>query len=268
MFSRTLISDKGSDKIASHQRIIRIAHHQVIKYLPADNHFPSAKAIIHFEGVNGPDGLASKRAVEDEPHQFISPNSNDDKLIAHIKQHLHNAHTAYRRKNNTRLEFELSWLQHMVVDGLTPAHHQPFKDQLKDLDPRTQEELNSRFKRIFMPGANFRDLFEKNWQRLGPKGLGTNHVLFEFGIDFLIMPLRPRRYKLEISKKEIESAKTGHFLKLYWQAVQDINQLQMFERYEKKGWTTSLATDAREKLIPTAVRMVVLSWIAAVYRGK
>ena len=268
MFSRTILSDKRSEKIASHQRIIRICHHQVMRHLPPKNHFPTARAIIHFEGKNGPDGLPSKHAIDDEPYQFINPEHNDGKLMKHIENHLHNAHVAYRRRNTVRLEFELSWLQHMVVDGLTPAHHQPFKDQLKAMDSRTQQQLNSLFKRIFVPGRNFRDIFQKNWRRLGPRGLGTNHILFEAGIDFLIMPLRPKTYDVEISKYDIEKAKTGHFKDIYLASVHDIARLKMFERYEAQGWTTSLATDTREILIPTCIRMVTLAWLAAIYKGK
>jgi len=268
MFSRTLLSDKKSEKIATHQRLIRIARHQTIPLLPANVDFPTAKQMIRFEGANGPDGLPGKHSITDEPHQFIDPAKNDKKLFQHIKNHLYNAHQAYKRKNQTRFAFELAWLSHMVIDGLTPAHQQPFKDKLKELDPRTAEEVNSLLKRIFMPGASFRDIFEKNWQRLGPRGLGTNHILFEAGIDFIVMPIRPRSYPNSITVDDIKKVKAGRFLDLYWKSIQEISKLRMFERYEESSWTTELATEVREKLIPVAVRMVVLSWLAAVYKGK
>lgn len=269
MFSRTIFSDKKSEKIATHQRLIRIARHQTVPLLPANIDFPTAKQIIRFEGANGPDGLPGKHSICDEPYQFINPTKNDKKLFRHIKDHLHNAHAASKHKNQTRLAFELAWLSHMVIDGLTPAHHQPFKDQLKSLDPRTEAEVNSLLKRIFMPGTNFRDVFEKNWQRLGPRGLGTNHILFEAGIDFIVMPIRPKTYPaIEISTSDLKKAKTGHFLDMYWQSIQKINDLQMFERYEDSSWTPELATDVREVLIPETVRMVILAWIAAIYKGK
>ncbi len=268
MFSRTIFSDTKSEKIATHQRLIRIARHQTLPLLPTGLDFPTAKQIIHFEGANGPDGLPGKHAVADEPYQFINPKKNDKLLFRHIKNHLRNAHTAAKRKDDTRLAFELAWLSHMVIDGLTPAHHQPFKEQLKALDPRAAEEANSLLKRIFMPGENLKDAFEKNWQRLGPRGLGTNHILFEAGIDFIVMPTRPKSYPNHITAADIKRAKSGHFLDLYWRSIQKIDKLQMFERYEASSWTTDLAADIREVLIPEAVRMVVLSWLAAIYKGK
>jgi hypothetical protein len=157
----------------------------------------------------------------------------------------------------------------MIIDGLTPAHHQPFKEQLKANDPRAEAEANSILRRIFVPGTNFRDLFERNWQRLGPRGVGTNHILFEAGIDFIVMPIRPKSFPtVDITVEEIKKAKSGHFLEMYWKSVKHVDSLQMFERYEKDSWTPDLADDVREKLIPEVIRMVILAWIAAIYKGR
>jgi hypothetical protein len=245
-----------------------MARHQILTMLPKRNRFPSAKALVHFEGVNGPDGLPQKHAVEDEPYQFIDPKKNDGKLFKHVKHHLHNAHVAYKRKDNVKTAFELAWLSHMVIDGLTPAHHQPFKEQLKALDPREAAEIDGLIKRIFMPGESFADLFVKNWKRLGPQGVGTNHILFEAGIDFIVMPMRPKGYEVEIKREEMKKAKSGHFLDMYWAAIQKIAALNMFERYEKGGWTPDLAMDVRNILVPECVRMVTLAWYAAITKGR
>jgi hypothetical protein len=267
MFSRTIFSDKKSEKIATHQRLVRAARRQLQEYLPKNQPFPLAKEINHFEGKNGPDGLPGKHNIADEPHQFIDPKNPDGELVGYIKNHLHNLHAAIKNGDRVKVAFEAAWGEHMIVDGLTPAHHQPFKEQMKELDPRELFETNSLFRRAFMPGDTLKELFIKNWKRMGPKGLGTNHILFEAGIDFITMPIPPKKLIPKIPPEEIKLAQHGEFLDLYLSSVQKIASCQMFERYVEKGWTTDLAEDVREKLLPEAVKMITLGWIQGIYHG-
>jgi len=268
MFSRTLLADKHSETIATHQRIVRASRREALKYLPRTAKLPSAKQINRFEGKNGPDGLAGKHNVLDFPTEFVDPENNDGLLFQNIKNHMHALRIAYRQKNSVRVAFEMAWLEHIIVDGLTPAHHQPFKQQIKDLDPREAEEINGLFKRIFMPGDNMFDVFIKNWKRLGPGGLGTAHIMFEAGIDFIMMPLPPSTFETNFTVQELVKARGGRYLQLYDSSIRRINQLHMFERYEEEGWTTSLAADVRETLLPECVKMVTLAWLAAMPRRK
>jgi hypothetical protein len=241
-----------------------------VPHLPSKVTLPSTRQIIHFEGKNGPDGLAGKHGAIDAPNDFINPKNLNSPLLRDIKNYIHNAHVALKRKDEVRLSFELAWLSHIVIDGITPAHHQPLKEQLKAIDPRTEEEVNSRFKRIIYTSSDPVEALVNNWKRLGPRGIGTNHVTFETGIDFLVMPLTPRflASKATLTSAELKKAKSGHFLDIYKKSILKIDSLHMFERYEQSSWTTDLATDIREVLIPEAVRMVVLAWLAAVYKGK
>ena len=271
MYSRTIPLSKKTEKVATHQRLIRAARRATVPFLPTNTTFPPAKQIIHFEGKNGPDGLASKHSVGDEPTEFINPKDpTDRKLLAEIKNRIYNLHIAIKKKNHIRANFEAAWLSHIIIDGLTPPHHQPFKEQLKEIDPREAAEIDSRLKRIFTSGGdNALDTFALNWKRLGPHGVGTNHMMFEAGVDLLVMPLSPRHLsRVEITTAELKRVKSGRFISLYSDAVKKINSLRMFERYEKSSWTTDLATDVRETLIPEIVRMITLAWLAAVYKGK
>ena len=270
MYSRTIPLSKRTEKVATHQRLIRASRRTITPYLPTNITFPSAKQIIHFEGKNGPDGLASKHSVDDEPHDFYNPNDPSDyALLTEIKNHVYNLHIAIKKKNHTRANFEAAWLSHIVIDGLTPAHHQPFKEQLKEIDPRDAHEINSRLKRIFYSSDSTIESLTNNWKRLGPRGIGTNHMMFEAGIEFIVMPMSPRQLaKVTITTDELKKVKSGHFLQIYIATAKKIDSLHMFERYEKSSWTTDLAADVREQLIPEVIRMVVLSWLAAVYKGK
>ncbi|MDR2336595.1 MAG: hypothetical protein LBE03_00625 [Candidatus Nomurabacteria bacterium] len=267
MFSRTILSDKKSEKIATHQRLVRAARRKLQDYLPENQVFPLAKEINHFEGKNGPDGLLSKHNVADEPHQFIDPKHPDGELLGYIRNHLYNLHEAYQHNDRVKMAFEAAWGEHMIVDGLTPAHQQPFKEQLRELDPRDLAETNSVLKRIFMPGDSLKEYFIKNWKKIGPKGLGTNHILFEAGIDFITMPLSPKKLIPDLEQSEVEAAKQGNFTELYIAAIHKIAGYKMFERYVAEGWTTDLAEDVRAKLLPEAVKMVTLGWIQGIFYG-
>jgi hypothetical protein len=264
MFSRTIFADGQTEKAATHQRICRAARHEVTKYLPAGKFLPSSKQIVHFEGHNGPDGLAGKHSTGDFPTEFIDPADPNPPLYDEILNRIHNLRRAAKQHNEVRMAFEMAWLEHVVVDGLTPAHHQPFKKQLKELDPRSEAEINSILKRILVPSKNPLDLVLKNLRKSGPRGIATHHILFEAGIDFIVMPTSPKKLAptIEISVRDLALAKSGKYPALYRQSVDHINQHQMFQRYETAGWTSDLVEDVRKVLLPEAVRMVILAWLA------
>ncbi|MDR1032495.1 MAG: hypothetical protein LBL84_00595 [Candidatus Nomurabacteria bacterium] len=269
MFSRYLFPDKKTEKVATHQRLDRAARRQITGHLPKDCHFPTAKEIIHFEGMNGPDGLASKRGnLQDEPHQFVPPDFSDKRLLNHISNHIHNLHVASLKNDRVRMSFEAAWMAHMIVDGLSPSHHQPFKEQLRELDNREVDELKSRVSRIVTPGTSMKDFLSLNWKRLGPKGIGTNHVMFEAGVEFLMLPYRSKQLAVELSREDVKRAKSGEYIEMFKGSIKYIDGYQMFERYEQKSWTEDLARDVRHVMVPEMVKMITLGWLAGIYKGE
>ena len=93
----------------------------------ASRKFPSIDEILNFEGIRGPDGLKRKSPGVDEPEHFIIPDKDDGVLIGYIRNHHWNLVRALRRKDRERAAFEAAWLAHAITDGLTPAHHYPFR---------------------------------------------------------------------------------------------------------------------------------------------
>jgi hypothetical protein len=266
MFSRTIIQDKKTEKLATHQRLDRAARRQIAHYLPKGCHFPTSREIVHFEGKNGPDGLASKKGnVDDEPWQFLPPDFSDTRLLTHIDNHIYNLHRALKRQDRVRTSFEAAWLAHMIVDGLSPSHHQPFKEQLRELDNRDVQALKGRLERMITPGASMREFLALNWKRMGPRGVGTNHIMFEFGVEFILMPVLPKQLAVPIEPILVQSAKEGKFLDIFKASVRHINDYQMYERYEAKAWTEDLARDVRTVLLPEMVQMITLGWLAGAY---
>ncbi|MDR0397879.1 MAG: hypothetical protein LBH36_01695 [Candidatus Nomurabacteria bacterium] len=269
MFSRYIFPDKKTEKAATHQRLDRAARRQIARHLPKGLCFPTAKEIIHFEGMNGPDGLASKKgAYIDEPYQFIPPDFSDTRLLVCVKNHLYNLHEATKADNRVRMSFEAAWMAHMIVDGLSPPHHQPLKEQLRELDNRELSELKSRISRIITPGTNMKEFFELNWKRMGPRGVGTNHVMFEAGVDFLLMPYTTKQLVTSLHCEDIKRAKNGEYISMFKKSVEYIDSYQMFERYERDGWTEALAHDVRDVMVPEMIKMISLGWLAGIYKGE
>lgn len=264
MFSRTIFADSRTEKIATHQRLVRAARTTTLQYLPAKARLrlPSSKQINHFEGKNGPDGLAGKHSIGDFPTEMLDPTARRPEILDQINYHLKCLRRAYRRHDDIRVAFELAWSQHLIIDGLTPAHHHDYHGQNKEIDPRELEEINSILKRIFTPGATFTDAVKRNWKKIGPRGLATNHILFEAGIDFIVMPLPASRLALELNPADIKRAKQGKYDRLYMESVRKIATLNLFERYEHSGWTNDLVDDVRRVLLPECVKIISLGWLS------
>jgi hypothetical protein len=254
MFSRTIPICKRTEKASSHQKLLRAARRVITPYLPADITFPSATKIIHFEGKNGPDGLLDKCSITDIPVDSVDIKDPSDRaLFDHIENHIHNLGVALRKKNTVRAEFEAAWLEHLVVDGLTPAHHHSF---------------------IALRGGtssgSILGTLKLYWGNFGPgSGVGINHFTFEAGIESIVVSLSPSTLaKVEISAAELEKVKSGQFIELYETAIRKIDAYKMFQRYKRSSWNAKLALNVRKVLIPEAVRMVALAWLAAAYKEE
>jgi len=258
MFSRTIPINKKTEKVSSHQKLVRAARRAIVPYLPDGVGFPSAAQIINFEGKNGPDGLLDKHGAFDMPEDFVDLNDPTDRvLFEQIKNHIHNLHVALKKDNAVRAEFEAAWLEHFVVDGLTPAHHRPLKVR--------PQKTNTRGNR-----SNVLSAAKLYWKAFGPGGdVGMGHMAFEAGIEFIIMPMSPSKLaEVKITDDELEKIKSGKFIELYEKSIRKIDTYKMFQRYKESFWTNKLAFEVRKVLIPEAVRMVALAWLTAVYKGK
>ncbi len=151
--------------MGAHQRIDRIAKRHLRKVLPRRAFFPTIAEIIHFEGLNGPDGLKRKSPGRDEPWHFIDPDDlNDTQLLDMIDDHMVNLEKALLKRDRVRAAFEAAWLAHTIVDGLTPAHHYPFEAKLDELrGGEGLETRNSLKQKLVLPGETRRNIIKNNW---------------------------------------------------------------------------------------------------------
>lgn len=268
MYSGTTLSKRSGRILGAHQKIDRVARRALKSALPKVV-FPTTREIMHFEGMNGPDGIKRKSPARDEPWHYYDPTDPaDDRLIAMIEQHLSNLTVALRTRNNEKAAFEAAWLAHAVVDGLTPAHHFPLEEKLEEMRGEGLETRTTVRDKLLIrrPGDTGRQMLVKNWQFWGAKGIMTTHGLFEWGVATTIAPLRLRRGYPE--REDLARVRREGIVPLFKEAAQHIYSLNMYERFYRKGWTKKLARQTREDLVPLIIKTVALAWYFAVYEAR
>ncbi len=265
MYSGTTLRRGSGNVLGAHQKIDRLAMRYIKKQLPEGVVFPKIDEILHFEGNNGPDGIKRKSPARDEPWHYFDPNDPRDKgLLVMIEDHSYNLTQALKSGNRERAAFEAAWMAHALVDGLTPAHHYPLEEKLEQLRGEGLETRRTiRDKLIITGGRSRRDTLRRNWEFWGAKGVMTTHVLFEIGIATTIAPLtlpkgRPDSHEIARVRRE----GIGPF---FLEAARHISRLNMYERFHKKGWTSKLARQTREDLVPLIVKTVALAWYSAAW---
>lgn len=261
MYSGTTISTYSGKVLGAHQKIDRVARRHLELLVP-HSVFPSAKRILHFEGVNGPDAIKRKSPAQDEPWHFIQPFDKTDTVLTEIiNDHYDNLVVALRKEDTVRAAFEAAWLAHAVVDGLTPAHHYPFEEKLTELRGEGLETRRSVKQKILLPGETLRQQARNNWGVWGPKGLFTTHFAFEWGVSMLMMPLKLKTALPSEADLKAFRAKT---IDVWFRAIaQDVAKLELYDEFYKEGWSKSLTKSIRQQLAPTIVRTVTTIWYGA-----
>jgi hypothetical protein len=265
MFSGTTL--KGSRQFdawfGAHQKIDRTARRHLGVLVP-DVTFPTRKEIVRFEGMDGPDGIKRKTPAQDEPWHYFDPaDPNDTQLLDIIDDHFRKLVIALRERNDARASFEAAWLSHAIVDGLTPAHHYPYEEELIRLRGGAGIETRTSPKeKIVMPGDTLPERLSNNWQMWGDKGLLATHIAFELGVAVMMMPLRLKQ-ALPNGEEQFKVLQIG-VRSLFVERAKGIDELQMYQMFYKSGWTPSLAQIVRKKLVPKIVNTVTLIWYAAV----
>ena len=262
MYAGTTIHGKSGGFIGVHQKIDRIARRNLNKLPHVSKAFPGIRAILHFEGNNGPDALKRKSPSVDEPWHFIDPTNADDReLVRMIMDHHHNLVEALKFGDQIKAAFEAAWLAHAIADGLTPAHHYPLSEKIEQLWGKPKEErLTVRDKNI-IKGHTHRDTISKNWQYWGAKGVFMTHGLFELGVATSIKTTTfpdsapSSEWLAKADKKGLEQ--------VFLDAVHEIYDLNMYERFWKNGWSAKLARETRAVLIPKICAVIAYAWYTA-----
>ncbi len=268
MYSGTTFRTKSGRYMGVHQKIDRVARRHIAHHAPAKYDFPQVSDILHFEGLNGPDGIKRKSPAVDEPWHYIDPNDPSDRaIIEMINDHIYNLSHALRDGNVERSAFESAWLAHAIVDGLTPAHHYPLEEKLSEL--RGGEGLDTRISakdKILLPGVTRRIQIRNNWEYWGAKGVMTTHLAFELGVA-----TASAANKFEDSsptKQEFDGViKTG-FETVFFRILREIDDLKMYEEFSRSGWTRQIARETKDVLMPQIIKAVTLAWYQALMASR
>lgn len=300
MYSTTAISknSKLSGRIVgTHQRLDQAARKALAHHLPRGKYFPASKEIIYFEGIRGPDGLKRKSPGIDEPSHMLSFDdvqnqestkppaastnlkASDDSLAntpasasghEHLDQrsvltiildHHWNLVRALEKRNDVRAAFEAAWMAHMLTDGLTPAHHFPLS--------KIQDELmtDKEMMRVFgqpikgvMHGRSMLETLRNNWLYWGAGGHMSKHIAYEYGVAMIAATLPPKAFLPDIKPTDLEDTDIEQ---IFDKSLQLVKNLNMYERFCQDGWTTELALQTKEILLPEIVKAITLGWYSA-----
>ncbi len=264
MYSGTTLTRFSGRVMGTHQKLDRLAYKQLQKLGVQTSDFPTIRRILHYEGMNGPDGIKRKSPAQDEPWHFMNPFDNEDtQLLEIVQDHYNKLVEHLREKNTERAAFEAAWLAHAIVDGLTPAHHFPYEEKLNELRGEGIETRNSYKGKLILPGKTNREKVRKNWKMWGSKGLLTAHIMFEAGVASLMKPLTFQ--EALPTKSDIVKIKKIGITKWFHHTAKEIAVLDMYHHYIDRGWTPKLAWQVRHKLGPAMVQTITLAWLHAVH---
>jgi hypothetical protein len=248
--------------IGTHQKIDRVARRHFsrhVRTLP----FPSIDEILHFEGARGPDAIKLKSRLSDKPQHFIDPSaiSEDEGLLVVLRNHGRNLTQALVSGDAVKASFEAAWLAHAVTDGLTPAHHEPYEELVKELMREEEDRQNFRGKVMMSGKGSKRQFVRNNWQYWGAKGIMTTHTLFEAGVATTAKPLAFKT--AAATAEDIEDLRRRGFEAVYIDMIHTIDELGMYTRFKREGWTRTLASQTTKQLLPTIIYAVEMAWLEA-----
>lgn len=261
-------SKKPGSIMGTHQKLDKVARRVLSRYYPGSlKNFPGIERILYFEGIRGPDGIKRKSPGVDDPDYFIEPGNDDGVLFGLISDHQYNLARALFEKDEIRAAFEAAWLAHSIVDGLTPAHHYPYRRAVDELmsDKDYKELFGVKIKGI-MRGDNLAQAIRNNWLYWGTGGVMTKHVAFEFGVVYTIAPVTLKSLMPEgLHKKDFLGI---NYKKEFYSSLDKVANLKLYDRFLEKGWTPDIVMDVRNILIPEIVRAVAIIWASSLEEAR
>lgn len=153
-------------------------------------------------------------------------------------------------------------MAHMITDGLTPAHHFPLSEVQDALmtDKDLVRVFGAPIKGV-MHGRSMLETMRNNWLYWGAGGHMSKHIAYEYGILMITAALTPRALEVKLTEEDLM---TTNIEKIFQESLEKIQKLRMYDRFLGEGWTTELATETKNVLLPEIVRAITLGWYSAV----
>ncbi|MFT4532312.1 MAG: hypothetical protein ACI9T8_000329 [Candidatus Saccharimonadales bacterium] len=266
MYAGTNIFMLTGGVFGTHQKIDKNAHKHLLSLIEGIGVdclvFPTKNDILHFEGNNGPDSIKRKSPAKDEPWHFYDPfDAEDTQLIYLIEGHYKELVKQLKKGSPERAAFDAAWIAHAIVDGLTPAHHYPYEQELTELRGGNVHERDSVKSKLMIKGDTKRDSVKRNWGLWGVGGLLSMHAMFEGGVAFIMAPLSIKNARP--TEGDIETLIEVGYAEYFKRAAREIALLDMYERFYKRGWSPKLVRDVRNELGPIVIKTLTLIWYSA-----
>jgi hypothetical protein len=221
--------------------------------------------IQHFEGKRGPDAskLKNNPTAGELPWHFVDPFDAADRALEQtIQYHYDELVVALRANNHTRASFEAAWLAHALVDGLTPAHHYPYEEELEQLrGGKNRTSRTTVMRRITVRGETTRESVKRSIKLVGPKGLLMTHTAFEGGAFMIMLPLGLDNALPK--PEEIADMRKLGIAAYFERQAREIGALNLYDRFYRFGWTPKLARLVRREMAPRMVSIITLAWYSA-----
>lgn len=210
---------------------------------------------------------AQPRDNLDEGASLPAPSSTDHSnldtrsVIEMIIDHRWNLVRALKSKNQVRAAFEAAWMAHMITDGLTPAHHFPLSDVKEELmtDKEFVKVFGEPLKGV-MHGRNMLETLRNNWLYWGAGGHMSKHIAYEYGVLMIAAAIPPKAMEVALTTADLAELDTEQ---MFRQALERVRKLHIYTRFLETGWTTELATETKEVLLPEITRAITLGWYSA-----
>jgi hypothetical protein len=168
---------------------------------------------------------------------------------------------AVLKKDTVRASFEAAWLAHAIVDGLTPAHHYPYEEELIKLRGENAALRTSIKEKLVIPGASIRKQLHNNWKMWGENGLLSTHIAFEMRVAVLLVPLSFR--SVHITTADLEQFRKLGFDNYFKKISEEIAALKTYDMYRTTGWNAALRRIVTKDIMPKMIRAVTLAWYDA-----
>lgn len=230
-------------RLGIHQKFDMAAYRMIKPYLKRQS-FPDLRQILHFEGINGPDGIKVKSLGIQDPSHMYDPLSDSGVLPDLIASHYQKLVVSLCEGDQVRASFESAWLAHYVTDGLTPAHHYPYDEKKAEL---------------FSDDSDI-GLLRKRWLWVGGKGVLSTHLNFEMGVAaiLLLFPLSAR-----LDDVMLAHARRKGPVDFFKAEAKAVAELGLYDRFYKEGWTADIARVVRKQIAPHATQVVGIIWLLA-----
>jgi len=232
--------------------------------------FPTSREIVKFEGLDGPDGIKKKSPARDEPWHYINPaDENDREILDLIHSSEQSLIRALSENNREKAAFEAAWLSHAIVDGLTPAHHYPYKEKRDELLGDRADIKATVLKKILTSGDNWHEKLKNNYEFFKPNGRGviSAHFYFEIGVAMITASVRFSDVKLSRADR-LKVQQSGGITPLYLDIVKRIYNFGMYDEFLRTSWTPKLARLTKNELMPIIIHTVLMSWYYCAWKSN